>query len=79
MWAGSIIHLLHSCPWGSGGGVAYNTGTALTLKASLSVFLLPVLTLPVSHHSHLAFLPLGTNVEAVISQSLAMNLGFHVL
>lgn len=79
VWAGSIIHLLHSCPWGSGGGVAYSTGMALTLKASLSVFFLPVLTLSVSHHSHLTFLPLGTNAETVISQSLAMILGFHVL
>lgn len=44
VWAGSIIHLLHSCPWGSGGGVAYNTGTALALKASLSVRFHPPLT-----------------------------------
>ena len=43
VWAGSIIHLLHSCPRGSGGGVAYNIGTALMLKASLSVLYLPLL------------------------------------
>lgn len=45
VWAGSIIHLLRSCLWGSRGVVAYNTGMALTLKASLSVLYLPLLTL----------------------------------
>lgn len=45
MWVGSIIHLLHSCPQGGRGGVAY-IGMALTLKASLSVLCLPLLTLP---------------------------------
>lgn len=81
VWAGSIIHLLHSCPWGSGGGVAYNTGAALTLKASLSVLFLPLLALSVclSSFSSLTFPPLGTNAETVIAQSLAVILGFHVL
>lgn len=74
MWAGSIIHLLHSCPRGSGGGVAYNTGTALPLNASPSVPLLPRLAL-----SSLTFPALGTNVGPVISQSLATILGSHVL
>lgn len=68
MWVGSIIHLLHSCPQGGRGGVAY-IGMALTLKASLSVLCLPLLT----------FSPLGTNGKTVITQSLAMILGFHVL
>lgn len=37
MWAGSIIHLLHSRPPGEAeGGVADKAGTALALKASLS-------------------------------------------
>lgn len=37
VWAGSIIHLLHSRPPGEAeGGVADKAGTALALKASLS-------------------------------------------
>lgn len=28
VWVGSIIHSLHSCPWRSQGGVAYNSGMA---------------------------------------------------
>ena len=76
-WAGSIIHSLHSCPRGSGGGVVYNTGMALSLRASLSVLLLPLLTL--SSFFSLTFPPLGTNGGIVISQSLATILGSHVV
>lgn len=77
VWAGSIIHSLHSYPRGSGGGVAYNTGMALSLRASLSVLLLPLLTL--SSFFSLTFPPLGTNDGTVISQSLATILGSHVV
>lgn len=86
VWAGSIIHLLHSCPWGSGGGVAYNTGTALTLNTCLSVLYLPLLALSLSlflffclsSFSSWTFPPLGTNAETVITQSLAIIPRFHV-
>lgn len=76
VWAGSIIHLLHSRPWGSGGGSGIQHWHG-TNAQSISVRRFP--SFHPSSVSSLTFLPLGSNAETVITQSLAMILGFHVL
>lgn len=88
VWAGSIIHLLHSRPprphrGKRKGGVADNAGaaSALALKASLSALRVAP-SAPSSLHpssaSSLTSLALGSGAGTVISQSLAMILAFHV-
>ncbi len=85
VWAGSIIHSLHSCLWGSGGGVAYNTGTALPLKASLSVLFLPLLApslsliVVVSHFSSSWHKRWNSHQSKLgYDPGLSCSVGFHV-